>query len=390
MYDGANSVEEVDQNAAVLARYTQSAGIDEPLAEVRSGTTSYYDQDGLGSVTSLSSSTGSLVNTYVYDIFGNLTTSSGGVTNPFQYTGRDYDPETGLRYYRARYYSPDTGRFLSEDPSAFDGGMNFYAYVGNDPLNWFDPFGLSPLGYTDIANLVAKNNKSGQSNELIICMAFKESSFDPDAMQTAPNTARGLLGVTVLATDQVDADYDTLGDPAANIAAGSTYLAWRIHLNPGNVRNGLWGYGTGRAYADSLLKCEKCLIGHAKDTVECKTRDCLEPLHAAPKRKSNLIQGRNRAIQGSRNHEATNLDNRKALRCSGISCAIHGSCPGICSRCRVGYFLLHTKGSGCNAVARCGQEGTSVLRSTVCKGRQRANEGADNFTARGIQPHKDL
>ncbi len=135
----------------MLARYTQGAGIDEPLAEVRSGTTSYYDQDGLGSVTSLSGSTGSLVSTYVYDTFGNLTTSSGGVTNPFQYTGRDYDPETGLRYYRARYYSADTGRFLSEDPiGSLSARPNFYLYGRNEPTLFNDPSGLCPPNPTDI------------------------------------------------------------------------------------------------------------------------------------------------------------------------------------------------------------------------------------------------
>jgi RHS repeat-associated protein len=142
IYDGSNSIEEVDQNGAVLARYTQAPGIDEPLAELRSGTTSYYQQDGLGSVTSLSNSTGSLANTYVYDSFGNITTSTGTAINPFQYTGRDFDPETGLRYYRARYYDPAVGRFLSEDPVGFDAGVNFYAYVGNSPTNWTDPDGL--------------------------------------------------------------------------------------------------------------------------------------------------------------------------------------------------------------------------------------------------------
>jgi RHS repeat-associated protein len=142
VYEGANVIEEVDQSGNLLARYSQGVGIDEPLGETRSGATSYYEQDGLGSVTSLSSSGGSLSNTYAYDSFGNLATSSGTVTNPFQYTGRDYDPETGLRYYRARYYDPSAGRFISEDPIKFFGGMNFYVYAGDSPTGFSDPSGL--------------------------------------------------------------------------------------------------------------------------------------------------------------------------------------------------------------------------------------------------------
>lgn len=100
-----------------------------------------YEQDGLGSITSLSGLTGVIANSYAYSSFGNLTTSTGTLTNPFQYTGRDSDPETGLVYYRARYYDPAIGRFLSEDPIGFRGGNNFYAYVENDPLNFVDPLG---------------------------------------------------------------------------------------------------------------------------------------------------------------------------------------------------------------------------------------------------------
>jgi RHS repeat-associated protein len=63
--------------------------------------------------------------------------------NPFQYTARESDPETGLYYYRARYYDSTAGRFLSEDPLEFGGsGPNFYVYVFNSAINLLDPTGL--------------------------------------------------------------------------------------------------------------------------------------------------------------------------------------------------------------------------------------------------------
>jgi RHS repeat-associated protein len=60
----------------------------------------------------------------------------------YAYTGREWDPETGPYYYRARYYDPKSGRFISEDPIGFQGGVNFYSYVDNQPAHFTDPFGL--------------------------------------------------------------------------------------------------------------------------------------------------------------------------------------------------------------------------------------------------------
>ncbi len=141
LYDGADAIEELDSSGNLLARYAQGAGIDEPLSELRGATGVYYQQDDLGSVTSLSNSMAALLNTYTYDAFGNIAASSGSFLNPYLYTGRDYDSETGLRYYRTRYYLPDVGRFLSEDRIGFKGSSNFYTYVDNEPPNFVDPWG---------------------------------------------------------------------------------------------------------------------------------------------------------------------------------------------------------------------------------------------------------
>ncbi len=163
LYDGDNILQEVDASGNVLGRYTQGINVDEHLSELRSSTASYYEQDGLESVSSLSSSAGILANTYNYDSFGNLIASSGTLVNPFQYTGRDYDAETGLRYYRARYYDPHAGRFASEDPARFSGGFDFYGYVKNDPVDFMDPTGLQceqTTPWTEIPSAYGPNGPS--------------------------------------------------------------------------------------------------------------------------------------------------------------------------------------------------------------------------------------
>jgi RHS repeat-associated protein len=143
VYDGDGIVETTDQNGNETAKYVQGLGIDEPLAMNTGGASYFFEQDGLGTVTSLTNLSGSLSNTYTYDSFGNLTASTGTVSSPFEYTGREFDPETGLYSYRARYYDPTAGRLLSEDPIRFfSGSADFYGYVDDDPVNLVDPFGL--------------------------------------------------------------------------------------------------------------------------------------------------------------------------------------------------------------------------------------------------------
>jgi RHS repeat-associated protein len=144
LYDGDNVLEEVDNSGNVIARYTNGKEIDELLTGLHSGTTSYYENDGLVSITSLSDHTGVLANTYTYDSFGKLTGSSGALTNPFEFTARQFDEETTLYFYRSRYYDASVGRFISEDSISFGGGSNFYRYALNSPVNLIDPWGFAP------------------------------------------------------------------------------------------------------------------------------------------------------------------------------------------------------------------------------------------------------
>jgi RHS repeat-associated protein len=88
--------------------------------------------DALGSTLALSDSTGALQTQYTYEPFGNAMASGAATTNSFAYTGRELDP-TGLYFYRDRYYNPQLGRFISEDPVGFKSGINVYAY-GKEPV----------------------------------------------------------------------------------------------------------------------------------------------------------------------------------------------------------------------------------------------------------------
>jgi RHS repeat-associated protein len=147
VYDGEDILLEYDGANTLLARYTHGPGVDEPLAMSRGGSNFFYHQDGLGTVTDLTDGSGTTAQSYAYDAYGNIVQQTGTVENPYTYTGREFDAETGLYYYRARYYDPRIGRFLQEDPIGFDGGdLNLFAYVGNNVPNERDPKGLAKCG----------------------------------------------------------------------------------------------------------------------------------------------------------------------------------------------------------------------------------------------------
>jgi RHS repeat-associated protein len=104
-------------------------------------------------VTELLNQSGGIVKTYRYDAFGNILQETGPTWNRgFTYTGRERHYRSGLYYYRARWYDAQTGRFITQDPILWGGGINLYGYVGNNPVNYYDPYGLSEV-YIEINRL---------------------------------------------------------------------------------------------------------------------------------------------------------------------------------------------------------------------------------------------
>ncbi|MDH4240573.1 MAG: hypothetical protein OEW48_13515 [Phycisphaerae bacterium] len=149
-YDGARVIAEYDGSNNLLRKFIYGPGIDKPICMIDvadSNTVYYYHFDGLGSVIALSDQNADLVESYSYDVFGQPSNTSD-VNNPYLFTGRRYDDETGLYYYRARYYDPHTGRFLQTDPLGYIAGTNLYVYCGNSPIGFVDP-----MGYTGLNNV---------------------------------------------------------------------------------------------------------------------------------------------------------------------------------------------------------------------------------------------
>ena len=85
---------------------------------------------------------GSMVQSYAYDRYGNITSSSGSIANPFQFQGQFLDPTSGLYYMRNRYFDPASGQFVCRDP-AVSATRQPYSYAGDTPLNAKDPLVLA-------------------------------------------------------------------------------------------------------------------------------------------------------------------------------------------------------------------------------------------------------
>ena len=148
VFDGVNPYMDFDGDGLLKTRYLYGPGIDELFARIGSGEDpQWYLADRLGSVRQIVDGAGTILDEISYDSFGNILTETGPAQGDrFKFTGREYSPELGIYYYRARWYDPSSGRFISQDPIGFSAGdANLYRYVGNAPGDGTDPSGLARI-----------------------------------------------------------------------------------------------------------------------------------------------------------------------------------------------------------------------------------------------------
>ena len=162
-YDGTNIIADYDQANTLQHRYVFGPGVDEPVVEYAgTGTTSrtFLYADERGSIIGRTDSSGALVTANSYDEYGIPGSSNVGL---FQYTGQAWISQLGMYSYKARLYSPTLGRFLQTDPIGYADGANWYAYVGDDPINNRDPSGLGGC-------------PPGVGGEIVVCGNLKKDA----------------------------------------------------------------------------------------------------------------------------------------------------------------------------------------------------------------------
>jgi RHS repeat-associated protein len=183
LYNGPDIVAEYTNWTNAAAQYTHGPNIDDPIIRSTTSSTQYFHQDGLGSVIAVSDRTGATTGTQRFDAWGNKLASTGTIPQ-YGYTGREPD-ETGLIYYRARYYDPSIGRFTQRDPLGQNAGINPYAYVNANPVNFNDPMGLKPAD-SGMTNTVTQNTSyyNNTNQDQVSGMSADNQSLPQGGSQT--------------------------------------------------------------------------------------------------------------------------------------------------------------------------------------------------------------
>ncbi|TGY88332.1 hypothetical protein E5163_10955 [Marinicauda algicola] len=173
LYDGAALIGMYNAGSLVQ-RFVHGPGMDEPLVQYSGAGTSnrtFLHADERGSIIAHTDSAGNRTATLAYDEYGN---PGSGNTGLFQYTGQIWLANIGAYYYKNRFYHPGLGRFMQTDPIGQTGGINLYAYVGGDPVNFTDPWGL---------RRICKTGSDGQMVEVPCPQSWTEKQATLDQLR---------------------------------------------------------------------------------------------------------------------------------------------------------------------------------------------------------------
>ena len=276
VYDGEDIVAEYSVRSQIEAYYVHGQGIDVPLSMVRDNRHYYYHQDGLNSIAMLTDSSGTPVQHYAYDAYGSISTYSANglpamgnslIKNPYTFTGREYDEESGLYYFRARLYSPTSGRFLSEEPLGID-GPNLYWYALNNPMNFIDPTGLFGFALQTSGAFGASNRPEASTGSVVevssgFAVSVEEGGVVAKGIISAGTGSqiRGITGGAGLSITIFGGDVSTLGGAGT---AETTVVGIFSFTKLKNDKGKTVGYSLGTPFGKGL--------GFARFTTDTRTK----------------------------------------------------------------------------------------------------------------------
>jgi len=276
--DGFLPIQERDGNNNVIREYTWGmnlgGGIGGLLSMRQDGQDYYFLYDGKGNVATVLDQNEAVVATYQYDEFGVLRSQSGSLDQPFIFSTKRYDKDTGLYLFGYRFYYPAIGKWLTRDPLGEAGGINLYAAMLNNPVNWVDPDGLLTIyGAEGAAGYAgAGGYKNSPSINMVFSTGFnfytesKEPAFITYGAETDPKATVGLgLGEGRI-VGFLTGTIDEFKGKAKNLTVDVSYIGITFTVND----NGKWGFsvawgGRGKGIGYYMYETNTISLGSIED-----------------------------------------------------------------------------------------------------------------------------